>query len=284
MKLSVIIPVYNEEKAIKDTVIGLHQELKKLDTEYEIITVNDCSKDRSQEILEGLDDIKLINHSPNKGYGASLKTGIQNSKYDWIMIIDADGTYPIKDTAKLFEQAGKYDIVVGSRERKDNGIPGQRRLAKKFLNWFAGYLAGRNIPDLNSGMRIFKKEIVLKYWSFFPNRFSFSSTSTMISVSHGYNIIFVPIDYYKRIGKSSIKPSDFFKFLGLITKLSLFFKPIKVFAPIAAILFVLAVVLAILYFVGLIGIFFDTAIIILVATALQTLFFGLLAEIVIHNK
>ncbi|MFH1610424.1 MAG: hypothetical protein ABIA91_00875, partial [Patescibacteria group bacterium] len=160
----------------------------------------------------------------------------------------------------------------------------QRKHAKIFLNKFASYLSGQKIPDLNSGMRIFKKEIVFKYWELFPNKFSFTSTLTMICLTHGYDTVFVPIDYYKREGKSSIKPFDFINFLKLITKLSLFFKPLKVFLPISIFLLFLALLLIVALFVNLTSRFFDTTFIILCATALQTFFFGLLAEIIIHNK
>ena len=175
-------------------------------------------------------------------------------------------------------------MVVGSREKKGNAIPFERRYAKKFLNKFASYLAGKKIPDLNSGLRIFRKSIVFEYWKLFPEKFSFTSTITMVCLSHGYQTKFVPIEYHKRKGKSSIKPSDFFNFLKLVTKLSLFFKPFKVFMPIAMMILLLALSLPFLYFYGYTENFLYTTFIVLCATALQTFFFGLLAEIVIHNK
>ncbi len=180
--------------------------------------------------------------------------------------------------------AAGYDLVTGSRETKNSAIPLERKHAKKFLNRFASYLAGEKIPDLNSGLRIFKKEIVLKYWELFPEKFSFTSTLTMICLTRGYETKFIPIDYYKRKGKSSLRSMDFFNFLKLVMKLSLFFKPIKVFTPISAAILAGALLVAALYFTGITPKFFDATFIVLVATALQTFFFGLLAEIIIHNK
>lgn len=282
--LSVVIPVYNEEKSLKQTLNQIKEELANLKIESEILVINDASKDNSQKILEDINYIKLISHPTNKGYGASLKTGIKNSKYDWILIIDADSTYPVHSIPKFLEETNKYDLITGRRDTLNSAIPFKRKHAKKFLNKFASYLAGKKIPDLNSGLRVFKKEIVLKYWGLFPDRFSFTSTLTMICLTRGYETKFIPIDYYKRQGKSSIKSTDFFNFLKLVAKLSLFFRPIKVFAPISLFIFFIALLLIIAYLVGLTENFFNTTVIILCATALQTLFFGLLAEIVIHNK
>lgn len=282
--LSVVIPVYNEEKSVAQTLNQIKEELANLKIESEIIVINDGSKDKSQEILKNINYIKLINHRVNKGYGAALKTGIKNSKYDWILIIDADGTYPVHSIPKFLEKTDKYDLITGQRDTPNSAIPFKRKHAKKFLNKFASYLAGKEIPDLNSGLRLFKKEIVLKYWGLFPDRFSFTSTLTMICLTHGYETKFIPIDYYKRQGQSSIKSTDFFNFLKLVAKLSLFFKPIKVFAPLSLFILSIALLLVIIYFAGLTEKFLDTTIIILCATALQTFFFGLLAEIVIHNK
>ncbi|MCK5060992.1 glycosyltransferase family 2 protein [Candidatus Parcubacteria bacterium] len=285
IQLSIIIPVYNEEKAVTKVINDIKDTVSKIpDIEYEIILINDGSTDNSLQIIKQIQGINVLEHSRNKGYGASLKTGIRHSQYEWIIIIDADGTYPVTAIPELIKHTDNYDQVIGSREKKGNAIPLERRHAKKFLNRFAGYIAGRKVPDLNSGLRIFKKDIVRAYWGLFPTRFSFTSTLTMVCLSHGHDTKFIPIDYYERTGESSIRALDFFNFLKLIFKLSLFFKPIKVFAPLSGLILMIPLILAIAYLFGFSTKFFDTTIIVLSATALQTLFFGLLAEIVIHNK
>lgn len=284
-QISILVPIYNEEKSIARVVQEIKEVLNKLThIEYEIILINDGSTDNSLQIIKQIEGINVLEHSRNKGYGASLKTGIKHSQYDWIMIIDADGTYPVAAIPELLKYTDNHDQIIGSREKKNNAIPFERRHAKKFLNRFASYIAGRKVPDLNSGLRIFKKDIVRAYWGLFPTRFSFTSTLTMVCLSHGYDTKFIPIDYYERTGKSSIRALDFFNFLKLIFKLSLFFKPIKIFAPLSGLILMVPLTLAIAYLFGFSTKFFDTTIIVLSATALQTLFFGLLAEIVIHNK
>jgi glycosyltransferase involved in cell wall biosynthesis len=285
-ELSVIVPVYNEEEAIESTIRRLFNSLSQFSFEYEIIIINDGSVDKTEKILNNFnyERVHITKHKINKGYGSAIKTGIKLSKYEWILIVDADGTYPIESVGDLIKETASHDLVIGSREKIDNAIQFERRYAKKILNIFASYIAGKKIPDLNSGFRIFKKNIVKKYWELFPSRFSFTSTLTMICMTHGYDTIFVPIDYYKRIGKSSIRPSHFVTFIRLIIKLSLFFKPIRVFIPISMFILFLAIVILLLFIFGVTAKFLDSTFIILCATSLQTFFFGLLAEIIIHNK
>ncbi len=284
INFSIIIPIYNEAASLLAVINRIKKAAKETGGEYEIIAINDGSSDNSAKVLQQINDLQIIEHKKNKGYGASLKTGIRNARYDWILIIDADSTYPPEVIPDLVRTAKDYDMVVGARVKKENAIPPERKHAKKFINWYAGYLAGKKIPDLNSGLRIFRKDIALKYWELFPERFSFTSTITMVCLTHGYEVKFLPIDYHTRTGQSSLKAKDFFVFLKLISKLSLFFKPIKVFAPLSLALLLAAALLPIFYLSGIVDTFYDTTFIVLVATALQTFFFGLLAEIVIHSK
>ena len=287
IQISIVIPIFNEEMALLETINQIKKVMSQSNIEYEVIAVNDGSTDKSEKILKNIKRIKTIRHKKNKGYGASLKTGIKNSRYDKILIIDADGTYPVNSIPKMLQYASSYDQVIGARgfiDKGKNAIPPERKHAKKFLNKFASYLVGCKIPDLNSGLRVFRKDIVIKYWELFPDKFSFSSTLTMTFLSHGFDTKFFPIDYYKRIGKSSIKPTDFFNFIKLIIKLSLFFKPIKIFTPLSALFMVCALIIPLLFFTGITQKFLDTTFVVVCAIALQTFFFGLLAEIVIHNK
>lgn len=283
--ISVVVPVYQEEDAvIAQTIEDMKRALTAAEVSFEIVAVNDSSTESNRTTLDSLQGIEVIHHPSNRGYGASLKSGIKHSRYDWILIIDADGTYPVQDVPLLLAEMSRGDMVVGSREKKGSAIPLERKHAKIFLNHFASYLSGKRIPDLNSGFRLFKKDIVLRYWELFPDRFSFTSTLTMTCLIHGYETVFVPIDYFKRAGKSSIRPTDFLGFLKLIIKLSLFFKPIKVFTPLSLGIFLAAMAVPLVFFVGITDKFLDTTFIVLCATSLQTFFFGLLAEIVIHNR
>jgi len=281
MKFSIIIPVYNEEKSVAETISRIKNIENKLNGDSEIIVVNDGSTDNTLNVIKKIKGIKVISHEVNFGYGKAIKTGINNSLGEWIVIIDADGSYPVEDIYTLSKHVGKYDMIVGSRTGKKVEIPLFRRPAKWFLNKLANYISNYNIPDLNSGLRLFKKEIALKFWSLFPDNFSFTATITVASLCYGYNVKFIPINYYKRKGKSSMKPSNFFGFISLIMKMSLFFRPLKIFIPTSIVLFALGILRALRDFLltNSIG---ELAVIILLSS-LYIFFFGLLAELIVKR-
>ncbi|MCJ7817066.1 MAG: glycosyltransferase family 2 protein [Candidatus Aenigmarchaeota archaeon] len=281
MKFSIIIPVFNEEKAIADTINGVKKIQKRLSGESEIIVVNDGSTDRTLKIISKIGGITAISHDANFGYGKAIKTGTLHSKGKWIIIIDADTTYPIEDILKLTGFIGQYDMVVGARTGKNVRIPLSRRPAKWILNKLANYISSYSIPDLNSGLRVFKREIALKFWGLFPDGFSFTTTITVATICNGYNVKFIPINYYKRKGKSSIKPSNFLGFTSLIFKLSLFFRPLKIFIPASLILFLFGILRGIRDFIitNSLG---DLSVIFFLSS-LYIFFFGLLAELIVKR-
>ena len=282
MKISIVIPAYNEEESIEKVI----NDLKKYLPNQEIIIVNDGSTDKTEQILRTIDNIKVVTHIENQGYGASLKTGISQSNGEYILITDADETYPIDAIPELVKYAEKYDMVSGVRQGKNHDARWlySQKLAKFILKKMASYVTKTKIPDINCGLRIFKKEVIKKYWNLYPQGFSFTSTSLVAFLSNNYQVKFIPIDYHKRTGKSTLKPfKSFTTFINLILKISLFFKPIKIFMPLAILFFLLAIGITIYGFVWK-GTFFDTTVILISATALQTFFFGLLAEIIVHNR
>ncbi|MFC1722674.1 glycosyltransferase family 2 protein [Nanoarchaeota archaeon] len=282
MKLSIIIPVYNEARSLNKNMQQVKDTAKKI-RGCEIIYIDDCSKDNSYTLLKKGKGIRVLRHQINKGYGASLKTGIKAAKGEWIAIADADGTYPIKDIPKLLKYMPQYDMVVGSRTGANVNIPLQRKPAKWFLNKFASFLAGKKIPDLNSGLRVFRKDIALEFWNLFPQRFSFTSTITMACMTNGYQVKYIPINYFKRKGKSSISPFDFYNFTNLLLRLTLFFKPLKIFGSLA-ILLLLGSIFVFVYSTYFLGRFMDTTTLVLFMSSLQMLSFGLLAHIVINRR
>jgi len=277
IKYSVIIPVYNEEKAITQTIAAVKKAMKNLPCE--IIAVNDASKDKTGQILSQIQDITVISHTSNKGYGASLKSGIRASKGEWIIITDADGTYPIADIPKLLSYTLRYDMVVGARTGKKVQTPLVRRPAKWMLKQVARIATGVNIPDLNSGLRVFRKDMALKFWSLYPNGFSFTTTITMAALANGYDVKYIPINYFKREGSSTVRPvKDFLGFNFLIFKVALYFAPLKFFLPTSIALFLIGLIKGILDFMrqGQRGIFAAIA----VLFSIQIFFFGMLADLV----
>jgi glycosyltransferase involved in cell wall biosynthesis len=280
--LSIIVPAYNEAESIVEVIDRVKKAWCDCGLPYEIIVVDDGSTDKTFELAVS-QDVRVLQHTSNRGYGAALKTGINESKYDWILITDADGTYPLEQTPSFLEFIPEYDMVVGARIGKNTHIPFMRRPAKWFLRLLASFIAGAKIPDLNSGLRIFRKDLCLEFSYLYPNGFSYTSTISMAFLTHGYNVKYIPIDYYKRKGQSSIRAYDFVDFNRLLVKLTLFFKPIKLFSSISAILFLLA--LFVLFFSKYyLGQVMDITTIVIMLSSLQIFLFGLLAELMVRLK
>lgn len=236
---SIVIPIYNEEKSILSTLDDIQNYLKISDFTYEIITVNDGSTDNTKNILATRDDIKVIEHYYNRGYGAALKTGIKKAKYPLIVITDADGTYPNNMIPYLVSLTKNADMVVGARIGNNVTYSKLRKIPKWFLIRFAEWITNSNIPDLNSGLRVFHKKEIKKFEKILPNSFSFTTTITIALLTNNYIVHYEPIDYYHRQGKSKIKPiQDTLNFIQLIFRTGLYFAPLKIFLPIAGVFFI----------------------------------------------
>ena len=242
--LSIIIPIYNEEKSINKTIDKIQQTFRNTDISIEIITINDGSSDNSLKILEQSEGIKIISHKKNKGYGSSLKTGIRHATYNNICITDADGTYPNEMIPFLFDMflSNKLDMVVGARNGENVNYPLIKKIPKFFIKRLANYISGTKIPDINSGLRIFNKDVALNFFYLYPNGFSFTTTITMAMICRGYDVEYFPIDYYFREGKSKISPiKDTIGFFNLLSKIAVFFNPMKFFMPIVCLLGIISV-------------------------------------------
>lgn len=282
VEFSLIIPVYNEEKESLAKTIGQLVQITWPENE-EIIVVDDGSDEKVEGLeISGMDRIKIIRHKRNQGYGAALKTGISTSRNECIVITDADGTYPnerIPELVAMFKK-GNFDMVVGARIGKNVKISLIRRPAKWFITKLASYLTGTKIPDLNSGLRVMKKEVVEKYIGILPDGFSFTSTITLAMLTNGYSVKYVPIDYFKREGKSKIKPiQDTLNFIQLIIRTVLYFNPLKVFIPLSLFLVLLAF-LVLLGSLVLTGKAMDVTFGVLLMTAVMVMVIGMLADLI----
>ncbi len=277
--VSVIIPAYNEADGIENVLKQLEIALKSTGADYEIIVVNDGSTDRTGEILKEK-PVRLIEHPVNQGYGASLKEGLVEAKHEFVLIIDADGTYPEDAIPLLLEEADRYDMVVGSRTGQAVAIPPHRRFPKWLINKLADYLVGMKIPDLNSGLRVFRKSTALKFLGLLPDGFSFTTTITLALLSNDYRVHYLPIDYHKRQGLSKFRPlQDTFNLISLVLRTSLYFNPLKIFVPFSLLLFALAIAVF-LYSKFFTPKVMDITIIVIIMSALQILALGMIADLI----
>ena len=275
--VSVIIPAYNEEKGIKNVLETVALVLEETGLEFEIIVVDDGSDDRTAVTVRRA-GVRLIEHDSNRGYGASLKDGIRQARNEYILILDADGTYPEDAIPVLLEAGDKYEMVVGARTGEEVAIPPHRRFPKWLLKRMAEYLVGMKIPDLNSGLRIFKKETAFKYFNIFPDGFSFTTTITVAFLSNNYPVKYIPINYYKRRGLSKFRPfQDTVNLINLILRTSLYFNPLKIFLPASGLLLAAGAALLIYRLIAGGGGMVTT--VVLITAGLQFLALGLLADL-----
>ena len=288
--ITLLIPVFNEKEAITETIAKAHDVFSKMGEDFEIIIINDGSTDGTEEILKtvNIPNLQVISHPQNKGYGSSMKTGIRRAKGDLIAITDADGTYPIVDFPKLLNTLKEQDadMVVGARTKKGVQIPLIRRPAKAVINLLVNSLSGRKIPDNNSGMRIFKKSMAEEFMHLYPQGFSFTITITLAAITSDYNVIYVPIDYFKRQGTSSMSSGfnglkHFFNFIGLIIRITTYFRPLKFFVWPATLLF-LGGIAYIGYTIKMDSNVSDAGML-MILTGIQIGLFGLLAEVVVRQ-
>ncbi len=276
-KLTVIIPAYNEELGIKQTVQDLILFAKK--NNWNIIVVNDGSTDNTGEIIKNLEYISVINHTSNKGYGASLKTGIKASKTEYIAMYDADGQHNPVDLEAMWNNITDQDMLIGKRG-KDSHQDWLRKPGKWVLGKTANLLTGRKIPDLNSGLRVIKRSCLINKLHLFSNAFSFSTTSTVALMNLGYSVEYYPIKVNKRIGKSTVKQLKHgTNTILLILRLIMLFNPLKVFLPTSLVLFIMGIVYEVIWGIILIdGISLLPSAVLMLISSILIFFFGLLAD------
>jgi len=275
LKISIVIPAFNEAEGIDSTLNELFEFAKGRD--WEIIVINDGSTDNTAEKLNKFDRIKIINHPYNKGYGAALKTGIRQASGDIVVLFDSDGQHNPQDIPRLLEKIPEYDMVVGQRT-KDSSQDWLRKPGKWILGLVANILSEHKIPDLNSGLRVIKRDIILYMLEIFPDGFSFSTTSTIAFFKLGYNVCYVLIASRMRIGKSTIRQVKHGpQVLLLILRLISLFSPLRIFLNISLIMFIVGVAYQVEEIIRR-GLHIVNGALLLIISAIMIFLFGLVAD------
>jgi glycosyltransferase involved in cell wall biosynthesis len=241
-RVSVVIPAFNEAAHVAQQVEDVRRALEACGWEFEIIVVDDGSTDGTAERASAVPGARVLRRRRNRGYGAALKLGIAHAQFEWILITDADGTYPVSAIGPLLAASEGADMVVGARIGTSVSIPFARLPAKAFLRWLASYLAGQKLPDINSGLRLMRRDLVQRYEHLLPSGFSFTTTITLAAACNDHVVEYLPIDYHARLGESKIRARHAYEFALLILRTVVFFNPLKVFIPLGAVLALLGAV------------------------------------------
>ena len=249
MKITLIVPIYNEIKGIKNSILTLENFLNNRNN-FNCIIVNDGSTDGTEEHLKKIthERIKVL-HKVNGGYGSAIKFASKYIETKYFGIVDADGTYPIEEFDNMTKNLESYDMVVGSRTGKTS-IPIIKKIPKFFLKILSSYVSNENILDFNSGMRLFKTSLFRKFILFIPDGFSLTTTLTLIFSCLNYKVKFHEIDYFDRLGNSKIKPiKDTLMFFLTIAKLGIFFNPYRLYGPFIIFFFSVGILLLVYRFI-----------------------------------
>ena len=240
--ISVVIPALNEEGAIGATVTDVSQVLVAAGLlPFEIVVVDDGSKDKTgQEAAEA--GARIVRHPHNVGYGRALKDGIEAATYDMIVICDADGTYPaaaIPELVKLYQDG--FDMVVGERHGPHHRQSAMKISLRAVLRLLVEWTAGRRIPDINSGLRVFSRAAAMRYFPHLCDTFSFTTSMTLAYMMTNRFVTYFKVEYFERVGHSKVRLfRDSLRTLQYVVEAIVYYNPLKIFLLAALICLVAA--------------------------------------------
>ena len=231
-RLSLVVPARNESLNLPDLLAEIDAVLAGTDLQFhEVIVVDDGSTDATPAIAAAA-GVRVARHAESLGNGAAVKRGIREAKGDWILLLDGDGQHPPGELPAMLDLAERYDMVVASRGCRGGSI--HRNFANRVYSTFASYVAGKHIPDLTSGFRLVRADVVKDLVWILPNTFSYPTTITMSMLRAGWAVGFHPFAVRQRRGKSHIRLwADGSRFFLIILRIATMFAPLRVFLPLS---------------------------------------------------
>lgn len=233
LDLTIIFPAYNEEAALGDDLDDTQRAMASTSYAYEIFVVDDGSRDRTAEIARARPWVTLIQHPFNRGNGAARTTGVRQARGRIVAFSDADRTYPVDQIPAMMAMVDAgADMVIGARRVEAGTMKLLRTPAKWFIRKLAEFMTGTRIPDLNSGLRLQRRDLTMRYLPILPTTHSWVSTITIAFLSASYTVQWLPIDYFPRVGRSTFHPlRDTYNYLMLCVRTVMYFNPLKIFLP-----------------------------------------------------
>ena len=234
--LTVVLPAYNEEGHVRAEVDRITAACEASPYSFEILVVDDGSTDGTSAAVQGLPNVRLLRFPVNRGSGTARRIGSAHAYGRYVVWTDADMTYPNERIPELIEylETHEADQVVGARTSEQGTMKFLRVSAKWAIRRLAEYLAQAKIPDLNSGLRAFRKEAARPYLGLLPPGFSCVTTITLAFLANGLIVDYVPIQYNQRAGRSHFHPvKDAYRYILQVLRMITFFEPLRVFGPIA---------------------------------------------------
>lgn len=277
-RLAIVIPAYNEERAVRQVLEDLVATPDLAGAE--ILLVDDGSSDRTVEEARSVPGVRVLRHRRNVGYGGAIKSGVRCTKREYICWYDADGQHRPEDLVRLVEKTQEEDADWGVGVRGESSHRQMNRLPGKWLLGAVVRIAAktRNVPDFNSGLRIFRTQWLRIYLHLLPNGFSASTTTTLLMLERGYRMVDVPIETRERIGKSEVRQiRDGLRTLLLILRIFMLFRAFVLFSVPGVLILLTGIVYSlVIMYRNQLGV--PIAGLLMIMTGLLTLFMALIAD------
>jgi len=282
--LTVLLPAYNERHAVGPLVEEIRRALSAWPGSWEILLVDDASADGTADVALR-SGIRVIQRIENGGSGAARVTGVLAARGVLIAMLDADGSYDPSSLPEILSHLPAYDQVNGARTSEQGTVRWLRSPAKWVIRKLAELVSGRRIPDLNTGLKAFKREVMLSYLWSVPNGFSCVSSMTLAFLCNDHPVKFVPVAYRKRIGRSKFHPiRDTFQYLLTVLRIVTFFQPLRIYLPLAMLLGLTAVIRCAHHLLSTSPLGITDSDVVLAVAAVVVLAIGLLAELVVKQR
>ena len=203
-KLSVFFPCYNEEATVEQTAQNAKKILTEIAREWEIILINDGSRDRTGEIAQKLargdKRIRVITHNPNRGYGGAFKSGFYNARYPWIAFTDADGQFDFSEITDFIQKQKETnaDLVIGYYKKRQ--VSKTKIITSKMWEMAVWLLFGLLVRDIDCGFKLVSKKVIDTIAKLESERGAFISSEFLIKAKKkGFKIVEIPITHYPRV-------------------------------------------------------------------------------------
>jgi glycosyltransferase involved in cell wall biosynthesis len=289
--VTIVLPCYNEQDHVIDEVERISKAMDASGQTYELLAVDDCSTDetlaRLHEAAPRFPNMRIIPFRHNSGSGTVRRIGSQQARGDIVVWTDADMSYPnerIPELVEILDNDPLVDQVVGARTSEEGSHKALRVPAKWFIRKVAERLSGSQIPDLNSGLRAFRRSVAEPYLKLLPPGFSCVTTITLAFMSNQHPVRYVPIDYFKRAGKSKFHfTKDAYRYILQVLRMVMYFNPLKVLMPLALWLLAIAVLKGVFDMVVHFGYFANNTVLLFV-TGLLIASLALLADLIVRSR
>ncbi|MQA95657.1 MAG: glycosyltransferase [Streptosporangiales bacterium] len=248
--VTIVLPCFNEQDHVLMEVERICKVMDASGYTYELLAIDDASTDdtlaRLREAAPDHPHMRVVPFRRNGGSGTVRRIGTQTARGEIVVWTDADMSYPnerIPDFVRILDEDTSIDQVVGARTSEEGSHKFLRVPAKWFIRKTAEVLTNSSIPDLNSGLRAFRREVSLPYLRLLPPGFSCVTTITLAFLSNQHDVLYVPIDYAKRAGRSKFKfVKDAYRYILQVLRMVMYFNPLKVLMPPALTLIFVGVV------------------------------------------